>query len=672
MEIRAFAEQILFATTLEEKLAPPSAPLSDNDPGQAIKAPGSPGRPASLSPKRGSGSLHLPAEAHLVNEDSRARLLHFFANHELLAVELMALVLLKFPDAPKAFRRGVVHTLKEEQCHTRWYIKRMGECGLAFGDLPVSRMIWDHIAPMESPLDYVSLLSLTFEQANLDYSLHYSKVMADAGDSKTAAILRQIHKDEIAHVGYGLAWFRRWKEARQSDWEAYRKQLSFPVSPARAKGGPIFNREGRLQAGLDPGFITRLELFSRSRSRTPDVFCFHPTCEMEFAAEAAGRPFQPNKAQTDLTHDLEGLMAWVASTDDLILLRSAPRKDHLLYLRRHGLLFPDWEMLPDPRPVTSLAERRLGRLRPWAWGPQAVEDLAPLHDQCSKKSIRTDPRLFCKTTVRAMLEPELEDSAFPLPPAHFVRRAEDLEPALDALAAMGYQQAVLKSDLGSAAQGNHRIPTADGAAPVRGWLARALRSGPLLLEPWLERAFEFSVHYERANDQSLRLVGFSRLHTNGRGQWIGSSAGPKFGRGLTTPIARFLMREVLPFYRDAFPCIMRKACSGLDHVGPVGVDAFIHRLADGGHALHAMVECNPRFTMGRIALGLRRHIAMGHFLTLTTVSADKASRDSLPVPFLDAAGKVTSGSLTLSDPQSARARVAVVHVAKSEWPDTEL
>ena len=56
---------------------------------------------------------------------SAGRLLHFFANHELLATELMALVLLKFPDAPAAFRKGVLETLKDEQEHTRLYIERM-------------------------------------------------------------------------------------------------------------------------------------------------------------------------------------------------------------------------------------------------------------------------------------------------------------------------------------------------------------------------------------------------------------------------------------------------------------------------------------------------------------------------------------------------------------------
>lgn len=45
----------------------------------------------------------------------RGRLPHFFANHELLATEIMALARLRFPDAPAAVRGGVWQTLKDEQ-----------------------------------------------------------------------------------------------------------------------------------------------------------------------------------------------------------------------------------------------------------------------------------------------------------------------------------------------------------------------------------------------------------------------------------------------------------------------------------------------------------------------------------------------------------------------------
>src|SRR5262245_34699840 len=221
MELRDFAEQILFATTLDEKLRCPET-ISDARPGSPLLAPEAPGRPPELrfKPAR-SGKADFPGTQHLDREQERGRLLHFFANHELLATELMALVLLKFPEAPSSFRRGVFQTLKDEQVHTRLYLQRMAACGIQFGELPVSGYFWRCISGMEHPIDYVAGLSLTFEQANLDFCRHFAQAFKRAGDGATAGLLGRVYRDEIGHVAYGLKWFRRWKNPEASDWQAF-------------------------------------------------------------------------------------------------------------------------------------------------------------------------------------------------------------------------------------------------------------------------------------------------------------------------------------------------------------------------------------------------------------------------------------------------------------------
>ncbi len=183
MELREFAERVLFATSLEEKLQRP-VNLTDERPGPALATPATPGRPLELQFKAaGAARDAFPGTRHLENERERGQLLHFFANHELLATELMALVLLKFPEAPAAFRSGVLRTLQDEQEHARLYLQRMRDCRIHFGELPVSGYFWRTVSTMENPLDYVSSLCLTFEQANLDFAQHFSKAFAQAGDA---------------------------------------------------------------------------------------------------------------------------------------------------------------------------------------------------------------------------------------------------------------------------------------------------------------------------------------------------------------------------------------------------------------------------------------------------------------------------------------------------------
>ena len=161
MELNDLAKQVLFSSKIEDKLICPDV-VSDNTPGKVILTPDAPGRPEHLR-MRSKEKVPFPGVHKINSDEERGVLMHFLANHELLALELMALVLLKFPNAPKKFRRGVYGTLREEQEHTSWYIQRMKECNIEFGSIPVNDFFWRNISTMDSPMSYVSKLSLTFE-----------------------------------------------------------------------------------------------------------------------------------------------------------------------------------------------------------------------------------------------------------------------------------------------------------------------------------------------------------------------------------------------------------------------------------------------------------------------------------------------------------------------------
>jgi len=379
MELRDFAERVLFATTLDEKLQSPAV-VTDERPGPRLLTPQAPGRPAGLCFKpQGSGKADFPGVHRLEREQERGRLLHFFANHELLATELMALALLRFPDAPAAFRRGVWQTLRDEQLHTRLYVQRMRDCGIEFGELPVSGYFWRSVAPMESPLDYVAGLCLTFEQANLDFCRYFGRGFQAVGDGDTAGLLDRIYRDEIGHVAYGLKWFRRWKNPEQSDWEAFCRQLKFPLSPQRAKGLTL-NVEGRRAAGLDPAFIAELNVYSQSKGRTPSVFVFNPFAETRIAR---GKSFTPVRHQTLLASDLANLPQFLCRSDDIVLLAKRPSVEFLSAVKQAGFSLPEFVELKDGcvDPASSLCQRKIGSLRPWAWGPDSLELLEPLFTQ---------------------------------------------------------------------------------------------------------------------------------------------------------------------------------------------------------------------------------------------------------------------------------------------------
>ena len=277
-------------------------------------------------------------------------------------------MLLKFPNAPHAFRQGVLVTLQEEQTHTKMYIDRMQECGVEFGTYPVSGQFWQVVAPMQSPMDFVSRLSLTFEQANLDYSQHFAKVFRQIGDDATASILQQIYEDEIGHVQHGLHWFRQWKSPEQTDWEAYEASLEFPMSPQRGRAPKIdFNRDGRLQAGLTESFVDAIEVFRKSRGRAVSVRWFDAGAE----SDVAGSVDQKTKSLTQLlTGDLELVMLAQAKPDDLLLVQRLPSNQVKKQLMDAGFELPEFVLMEQAQ---VLAERNLHDAAPWAWTPAAVD-----------------------------------------------------------------------------------------------------------------------------------------------------------------------------------------------------------------------------------------------------------------------------------------------------------
>jgi uncharacterized ferritin-like protein (DUF455 family) len=256
MELRDWAIRILSADSLEEKLLSPQE-LTDFNPGSPLLWK-TPCRPPGMDFKRHSRKERLPSLRDHHDADKRAICLHRFAGHELLAVEIMAYALLAFPDAPAHFRKGVAHTLKEEQGHVRLYIARMKEMGLQFGDLPLYRHFWAHVPFLTSPLKYISVMSLTFEMANLDFAPLYGNSFAQHGDLLSANLMHQILKDEIAHVSFGYRWLRQFKHADASPWETWKNNLPPLMTPGRAKG-LIFLEEHRQSAGIDAEWIEALK-----------------------------------------------------------------------------------------------------------------------------------------------------------------------------------------------------------------------------------------------------------------------------------------------------------------------------------------------------------------------------------------------------------------------------
>ncbi|SPE56344.1 conserved hypothetical protein [Verrucomicrobia bacterium] len=631
--------------------------------------------------------------------------MHFFANHELLASELMALVLLRFPDAPAAFRRGVWQTLKDEQLHTRLYVERMRQCGIEFGQFPVSGYFWRAVSPMESPLDYVAALCLTFEQANLDFCRHFARGFQAVGDSDTAGLLERIYRDEIGHVSYGLKWFRRWKNPNESDWEAFCRQLKFPLSPQRAKGLTL-NVEGRRAAGFDPQFIAELNVYSQSRGRTPSVFVFNPFAEGHIAY---GKSFTPGRHQSMLARDLANLPQFLCRADDIVLLPKRPSVEFLSAVKQAGFPLPEFVEIQAERidPASSLCQRKIGSLRPWAWAPDSLELLQPLlatvtgeARYASQRFNERIARLYSKAWSAAFLRKVLAHSrlgegsqsasAEPwLCTEHEVGvTVNTLEGAFEAIATIrrgGHHRVVAKEACGLAGHNAIRLCEAEVLPEQERWLDRALQNGrQLVIEPWLERELDFSVQLEMG-PRTLQLRGYTGLINDRKGQFQANWAAANYHRRIpANVVASFreppdIASRLQRLYADIF-FLLEPELQSAGFVGPIGIDAFVYRAPQGQCRLKPIVEINPRYTMGRLTLELMKQTCPGSCGRFRLLSRAQARAEGFadfaayarylserfplrlegqPVP------KIRDGALCLNDPAQAQVCLATFRVSRT-------
>ena len=621
MELRELGEHILFASSLEDKLFQAES-LTDEKPDGILNLPKFPGRPSFLDPK-GKKRTPFPKDHQLDRDTNRGAILHFFANHELLAMELMALALLKFPNAPKSFRMGIAETIKEEQEHMKLYMARMNELGVELGDIAVNDFFWNSLKTMSSPMDYVTGMSLTFEQANLDYCLHYLKLMNQVGDEATTKLLQTVYDDEIGHVKYGVQWFDRMRAKGGDQWQAFREAMHGrqPLTIARAKGIG-FDRDGRLKAGLDTDFVEEMEVFSNPKGRCPRLFWYNADCELELGHGMPG--YSPTKGVQLLMGDFEKLPLFVAKSSDAILCQKPPSHSYRRYLR-HKLgevpEFVTWGgQLSNLSQLTKF--RSFSALMPWGWTPRAKKIEKHLDTQGFNFSPSKELSQSVKDLFKKTLCPELRKSFRDDPGIDQTMGPEitdgicrdslgDVQRDVQYIHEHCETAAVIKSMYGFSGSGQCRIYPEKGMSDSqRGWVENQLQLyGQVLVEPWLPKVLDGSVIWEHKKANPRPTVFMTDTKGRYKGHRLGSLSS-KIPEGLRPYFLGATESGESPL--DQTLAIAKRVQGYLDSQGYdsyAGIDFFVYRWPkDQKLYVKMLCEINCRMTMGHVASAIDEKI----------------------------------------------------------------
>ncbi len=270
MNLSDYASSLICSKSLENKLFSPEIIEFNTYQSTSYALPS---RPTDMAIRSGQSSF---PNKNAIRHDLEARGIAFlfFANHELLAIELYAWALLRFPNISKAMKRCWTQIIKDEQKHLRLYINRALELGAELNSIHYNDFFWKCIVKCQTPEEFISAMSLTVEQANLDFSYYFKIFFKEIGDDSSADIMQIVYEDEIRHVQHGVEHLKR-NSQNEDHWETHFKNLRWPLSPKNCRG-KLFDRKVRTELGFEQDYIDRLERYHEPHGHHVKSWCFNP------------------------------------------------------------------------------------------------------------------------------------------------------------------------------------------------------------------------------------------------------------------------------------------------------------------------------------------------------------------------------------------------------------
>ena len=626
--IQNIAERLLFGGTLDDKLSSFSVHDVFVDAQKNIEilrqSKQIPSRPRELafSDKQNQRDHIFPK--NFSDERARGIAMHFFANHELLAIELMALCLLRFPHTPIKFQKGLLAIIKEEQQHLQLYLHGAKQLGVEIGTLPVNQFFWNALHNMKNPLEFVVGMGLTFEQANLDHARYYMTEFQNVGDIQSANLLQQVYEDEIRHVRHSIYWFHQWKntdsiatdsnqidssqidskQIPKSDFEHHCEILQFPLTPARALG-KIFDAEGRRRCGFSEEYIETIRMYRHSKGRVPDVYLFNLGCEFRWMNPTSQHDLPKAIVQRERWWDL--MMLPLVRQGDIVLVHKKPSLKILRELERTGFVIPQFVLYSD---IDLLKNRQIHKINSWGYDesisqfydmfalPKPCWDVPYVASKIFSKFVLDD---FCKVYPQFSYLQEYS--------GHITKTYEEVVAALHVYQERGFTTCIAKANIGSAGRGNHilSLPLDRG---MTGWITKTLQKQPIIIQPKLNKVADISLQLciestdpEKKQNHHKNL-GMTRFFTTEKGDYQGHYLG-NFSTSFEKGMLRCVYEQQIldKIYKHVIEHLTQQNFSGF-----AGIDMILYQNQDGVVQLQPIIEINPRYTMGHIARNIQNRI----------------------------------------------------------------
>lgn len=255
-------------------------------------------------------------------------------------------------------------------------------------------------------------------------------------------------------------------------------------------------------------------------------------------------------------------------------------------------------------------------LCPWGWSEQVVT-----WGKWRGLTCPAPPRDAVREVNSRRFSVELEQTlGVNTAGAKLISSPDELAEALQSIASS--QRWMLKGLFGMSGRERLVGRGLDLTPPMLGWLRERLaRDGAVIFEPWLDRIAEAGIQWHIPQHGEPVFVGVAPMISplNSSGAYVGSRIepceflqSPGGGEGGDSLDSNSLT-ELL--WHEAIDVTARVAneAQRRGYFGPLGIDAMLYCDAEGQTRLRPIQDVNARWTMGRLALELRRFLKPHEF-----------------------------------------------------------
>lgn len=348
----------------------------------------------------------------------------------------------------------------------------------------------------------------------------------------------------------------------------------------------------------------------------PNIYYYNPTCELALANGSEN--YQATALLRKFEYDLDILPAFLASPNDIILVQKMPSRQFLDELSKAGIEIPKPHLLDESLNDPSFISISKGFLSPWGWSPAVHKLLSPLKPSCGDEFLHS-PIAYWQSVHKELYSRKqgLELLKSIVTGAHYqwMLSAEELpvictthQEIIDLQNKWG--RVVVKSPWSSSGRGLQILRPGEYNQTNRQVISGFLnQQGYVVVGPWHNKKFDLSFQFFSDGKGNVEYCGLSSFFTDKSGRYAGSYI-EEIPKDINQRVRDFI-EEHIEVIQELLLKTLSQSSYSTDYYGWIGVDSIVYESENGRLMIHPCLEVNCRYTMGAMALSIRKHLAEG-------------------------------------------------------------